>query len=139
MYRSKCYLATLSAVLVIISLPLTSLAEELVSRLFAADSSHQVLQGAKFFADANIYQAEPDKRRGMEGGLTVSKANLSYYTLVRVDVSSLPKRKPVRDAVLMLYLVGEAFEAPLDMICCALRADWDENTVTWNERRAETP
>jgi hypothetical protein len=104
-----------------------------------ADSSHRVLQGARFFADANIYQAEPDKQRGTEGGLTVSKANLSYFTLVKVNVSSLPKRKPVRDAVLLLYLVGEAFEAPLDMICCALQVDWDENTVTWNERRAETP
>ena len=90
--------------------------------LAAKHPSHRVLQGVKFFTDASVYQAEPNVRKGTEGGLTVSKGNLSYFTLIKVDVRSLPREQRVKDAVLMLYVVNEDHGQPLDLIFCSLRS-----------------
>ena len=99
--------------------------------LVAQHPSHRIVQGKKGTADANIFQAQPDKARGNEGGLAVSKGNVSYFSLVRLDVSELPK-EPITDAMVMLYLVSEHKDNPMKLIAHPLRQAWDEMTVTWN-------
>ncbi len=99
--------------------------------------SHRVLQGKKYFSDATLRSSKPNRLGGKRKDFDVQTGNDSCFSLLRVDLSSLP-RKPIKDAALMLYLRREKGQ-PLRVLGYPLNASWNEKTVTWRERRKGRP
>ncbi len=86
--------------------------------------------------DADVWQYIPDTNRGTEQGFQVGCCGSGYRrnSLIKFDLSSY-SGATVNSAILRLWVYSSFGEFPTDSIYITRNnADWDELTVTWNNK-----
>ncbi len=87
-------------------------------------------------ADATLSSLAPDANFGGEHYLELSYSAgdvmAEEVVLVRFDLSSLPANAVIDSAVMELYQVYAAGDAPRSLAAYYVTSAWVENTVTWN-------
>ena len=92
-----------------------------------------VVQGPTVCQDASVYSA-PEARDRSFDGLNVSRANVSYEGLIRFDLGGVPADRPVKDAVVMLFMSAQFHNSPLRLVARPINAAWNESEVTYDRR-----
>jgi len=95
-----------------------------------------VVQGPTVCQDASVYSA-PEARDRSFDGLNVSRANVSYEGLIRFDLGGVPADRPVKDAVLMLFMSAQFHNSPLRLVARPINAAWNELEVTYDRRTTD--
>ena len=86
--------------------------------------------------DADVWQYIPDTNRGTEQGFQVGCCGAGYWrnSLIKFDLSAY-SGATVNSAILRLWVYASFGDFPTDEIYIARHnADWDELTVTWNNK-----
>ena len=86
--------------------------------------------------DADVWAYIPDANRGAEQGFQVGCCGAGYWrnSLIKFDLSSY-SGATVNSAVLRLWVYDSFGDFPTDNIFISRNdADWDELTVTWNNK-----
>ena len=95
------------------------------------------LQGSEVCEDAQINSVHPDTNSGSSSKFSVFRSNAPIHSLIRFDLSGLPKDTAAKDVALMMYMVGESYAGmnnPMMLEAYAVATDWREDEVTWRNR-----
>jgi hypothetical protein len=89
--------------------------------------------------DAYFREEYPGNNYGTQPfiGVTGNENGYEDRSLVKFDLSSIPSGARINSAILSLYYYTDLHDSPNGRIFNAYRLtqDWDEGTVTWNERQ----
>ncbi|MCD4848930.1 MAG: DNRLRE domain-containing protein [Candidatus Aegiribacteria sp.] len=86
--------------------------------------------------DADVWEYTPDTNRGSEISFQVGCGGSGYWrnSLIKFDLSAY-SGATVNSAILRLWVTGSYGDFPTDNIFIVRNdADWDELTVTWNNK-----
>ncbi len=91
-----------------------------------------VLQGKEVTQDASMYSAREARSKHYEG-LTVSRGNVYYRSLIRFDLWGLPSKK-VKDVAIMLFHRRRYYDNPIRIQAYVVNESWVEKCVSWINR-----
>lgn len=107
--------------LLLISFPFSSAADQVT--LYSSD-------------DADVWQGFPDNNRGAEQSFQVGYDGSGFWrnALIKFDVSSI-SGTVINSATIRLWVINSWGDFPTDEIFIARNSsDWEEMTVTWNNK-----
>jgi hypothetical protein len=126
-------------ILVVLALLLSSIVTGVVGGQSAATRTDPETSGTSStlvlapVADAAVNNAHPNTRYGDEPTLGVhNSGSFEAVSLIKFDLSALPRDALILDAELRLYCLEAAGAANATLSMVRITDEWHEDTVTWN-------